>query len=67
MRTENSDVKIRNLEQVDLSIEVSNHAERIFTLIQNNDLSIIQRICHNNPRIIILATIFEAIYVAIPS
>ena len=38
---ENFDIKIDNLEEGDFSIEVTNHSQRIFTLIQNNNLSIL--------------------------
>ena len=39
---QNSDKKIGNLEEGDLSIEVDIHSQRIFTLIQNNHFPIFQ-------------------------
>ena len=37
---ENADKKNGNLEEGDISIEVTNHSQRIFTLIQNNNFPI---------------------------
>ena len=36
------DEKIGNLEEVDLTIEITNNSQRIFTLIQNNNFLIVQ-------------------------
>ena len=44
---ENSDDKIGNLEEGDLSIEITNHSQRFITLIQNNIFSIFYVSCHN--------------------
>ena len=39
---ETSDEKNGNLEEGDLPISITNHSQRILTLIQNNDFSIFQ-------------------------
>ena len=43
---ENSDENIGNLEEGDLSIEVANHSQSIFTLIKNSNFSILNVFYH---------------------
>ena len=42
---ENSDEKIGNLEEGDLTIEIANHSQRIFTVMQDNTFSIFNHGC----------------------